>query len=826
MKIRVLFILLFFFGNIYQTVGQTNPNIKNHKYTYVKFSNKTKLALLNNLKGYGYDTVSDFHYIIPYMFQFDPLTGRKMDVDNEYLNPYHIYFNKVINKLSKNNQYDLSSTSMQFKSILNLLDRNITLIRNDKRFRNNPVLQLKDLNAYLHTNYLDINKIVIFGQTFKEPDSLLGQFYYKLAVYFNRYKRENNKDIYYLRKAFNCFDKVSNLKMKHESLLKLGESFGHNYDFIFQEKSIQFYIEALTLANQIGNQKLILSDKILINNTLSKIKFSSNIEYSESEYENLDRLLEVILYKGLKSSSKDSKFKHILYLDLGNFYKNKLSYSQNEQNICKNRGNAEIAYITSIKSLLVHDPANLLIILNQYMSILSNDSNCSESNNKLLLLSTRLIELSEVLRGEAGKANAIAEVAMLKLNLCMRSKGINAATRNNLMHEIFSLLNESSKIISNLGESPSFHIESHFSRAMDYDSRRLLYSNDTLFLNDTIRYVLLRAYNNLESAFQSSKFNESTRIFSNYLENIMKADQEDKISLKNEVILLLNTDITRKEAANYILKQDSIQKELRLSNEILKREDEKRSNLNLLLILITLFVIIFSFILTLYSRKKSEKIKIESAKTEIEKKFALEKARTSYNSLNPHIIRNLQELITGIVTSTSLSNSDKRRFFDDIYYPYFNLILNIQENDFISISDELEALNKYFKIINYGNKLSFEVDIPNDLTFKVPPLIFQPMMENAIEHGFSDKNSANNKMILEIKKVSEGLEITFADNGIGIDPNWKSGRGTSIIRDRLNIYNDYIGQVCYKDLIFKNVDEGRFGFSSGTEINFKIINYE
>jgi hypothetical protein len=111
-----------------------------------------------------------------------------------------------------------------------------------KRVQNNPTLQLKDLNKYLHSNCRNINEITRVGKNLKETDSLSGMYYYLLAIYFNK-NEKSTQDIYYLRKAYNCFDKFNNLKMKHETLLKFGESFGHYGDFIFQEKVLNFILK-------------------------------------------------------------------------------------------------------------------------------------------------------------------------------------------------------------------------------------------------------------------------------------------------------------------------------------------------------------------------------------------------------------------------------------------------------------------------------------------------------------------------------------------------------------------------------------------------------
>ena len=79
----------------------------------------------------------------------------------------------------------------------------------------------------------------------------------------------------------------------------------------------------------------------------------------------------------------------------------------------------------------------------------------------------------------------------------------------------------------------------------------------------------------------------------------------------------------------------------------------------------------------------------------------------------------------------------------------------------------------------------------------IPPLLFQPLIENAIQHGLMPKEKDR---LLKVNFILEGkyLKGEIIDNGIGLKSSkdlsskkkYKS-YGNSILKKRINIYNDF-----------------------------------
>jgi len=89
-----------------------------------------------------------------------------------------------------------------------------------------------------------------------------------------------------------------------------------------------------------------------------------------------------------------------------------------------------------------------------------------------------------------------------------------------------------------------------------------------------------------------------------------------------------------------------------------------------------------------------------------------------------------------------------------------------------SLKEEIETLKMYVSIENtrFSDKINFEINIAEDLnldTIKIPPLLTQPIIENALWHGLSPKKGDKRLMINIYPKDDDIFIIEIIDNGIG-----------------------------------------------------------
>jgi sensor histidine kinase YesM len=142
------------------------------------------------------------------------------------------------------------------------------------------------------------------------------------------------------------------------------------------------------------------------------------------------------------------------------------------------------------------------------------------------------------------------------------------------------------------------------------------------------------------------------------------------------------------------------------------------------------------------------------------------------------------------------------------------LILENSPKEFIPLDLELEILDKYLSTqkMRFENRFTYILTISEDLLTKkamVPPMITQPFIENAIEHG-QLHNVEGGQIIVEMKEVSGKLKITISDNGVGRKKSAQMKKirthksmAIDITRERIEILNKkykFNGSLTFRDL--------------------------
>lgn len=157
------------------------------------------------------------------------------------------------------------------------------------------------------------------------------------------------------------------------------------------------------------------------------------------------------------------------------------------------------------------------------------------------------------------------------------------------------------------------------------------------------------------------------------------------------------------------------------------------------------------------------------------------------SQMNPHFLFNaLSSIHSYIFKGDKLEASEYLTDFSQLTRD----ILNQSSKEWISLEEELKTLSNYITV----QKMRFpEVettihldDLLEDSNVQFPPVLLQPFVENAFEHGLKEKESG--KIELEIKLQDEQLKISVKDNGSGLESTVSSqSKAVSIARERLQL---------------------------------------
>lgn len=136
--------------------------------------------------------------------------------------------------------------------------------------------------------------------------------------------------------------------------------------------------------------------------------------------------------------------------------------------------------------------------------------------------------------------------------------------------------------------------------------------------------------------------------------------------------------------------------------------------------------------------------------------------------MNPHFIYNALNSIQALVAN------DKKK--EGIHYigSFSRLlrgVLNNSENNVISLDKELETVDLYIQLesLRLDMQLHYKKNIDQNIVTefeKIPPLVLQPFIENAIWHGLSQKQGEK-EIKINISLTDEWLICEITDNGIG-----------------------------------------------------------
>lgn len=162
------------------------------------------------------------------------------------------------------------------------------------------------------------------------------------------------------------------------------------------------------------------------------------------------------------------------------------------------------------------------------------------------------------------------------------------------------------------------------------------------------------------------------------------------------------------------------------------------------------------------------------------------KLRALHNQINPHFLFNSLNSLSSLILDRRIEDAD---LMVTRLANFFRLSLAAEPFADIPLSNEIKHQLEYLAIeqARYPD-LQVEFQIPEDLeNTKVPALLLQPLIENAIKHGVS-QSSASSRIVVSAKRVVSRLVIAVENFGIRKSPAAKVegvGRGLSYVREGL-----------------------------------------
>ncbi len=299
-----------------------------------------------------------------------------------------------------------------------------------------------------------------------------------------------------------------------------------------------------------------------------------------------------------------------------------------------------------------------------------------------------------------------------------------------------------------------------------------------------------RSVKKLDSLYAiSGNIDASVQLYRDFLGKLPNLVSKDRSLVDNKILEDTEQRISQ------------LEKERELKDELIRKKNVfNYSLISALLILVGLVIVIF---------RTLKKVQIKN------KKIALQSLR---REMNPHFIFNSLNSVNHFIATNNELEANQ-------YLTKFSkLMRGVMENsteDFIPFQQELDLLQNYLALekTRFADKFDYEIDVDESLntqSLKVPGMLVQPFLENAIWHGLRYRTTKGFlKLIFE--KENQYLKVTIEDNGIGIEESKKQktehqkarkGRGMKNTLERIALLNDLYKQEIQCKITDKNDSQG------------------
>ena len=224
----------------------------------------------------------------------------------------------------------------------------------------------------------------------------------------------------------------------------------------------------------------------------------------------------------------------------------------------------------------------------------------------------------------------------------------------------------------------------------------------------------------------------------------------------------------------------------------------------------------------------AEEQRVSKLSANYEKQITLLHLQSLRSQMNPHFIFNALNSIKVFLIE---SDKDNAVLYLNRFAKLIRMVLESSREFKIPLGEELDIGKLYLSLetIRFEDGIDFTIDVERGISLrdtKVPPLVFQPFLENAVWHGLMGKKGSKS-ILIRVFKADAGVAVSIRDNGIGRKESAKmkanqtipkQSIGISLSSDRLDFFNQSEKLHYY----FEILDHHGKAEDSGTEVIFYL----
>jgi hypothetical protein len=192
------------------------------------------------------------------------------------------------------------------------------------------------------------------------------------------------------------------------------------------------------------------------------------------------------------------------------------------------------------------------------------------------------------------------------------------------------------------------------------------------------------------------------------------------------------------------------------------------------------------------SRERNRRLAIEA--TRLSEQLTRAQLDTLRAQLNPHFLFNALNSVAVLARRGKTAEVERMvTLLSDL----LRHSLESSRSQLVTLRVELDALRHYLDIeqVRFGERLAATVDVPDELLDRsVPSFLLQPLVENAIRHGFTDAQHVLHVSI-RARASSDELTLVVSDDGAGIARRDGAANGLGLGNTRSRLEGLYDGKA-------------------------------
>ncbi|MEO8109161.1 MAG: two-component regulator propeller domain-containing protein [Ginsengibacter sp.] len=291
-----------------------------------------------------------------------------------------------------------------------------------------------------------------------------------------------------------------------------------------------------------------------------------------------------------------------------------------------------------------------------------------------------------------------------------------------------------------------------------------------------------------------------------------------------EAVLINDTSKDTRYRSDEMIRSSEITVPVIYNNELVGVIDSEHHEKNFftaqhLQILNTIATLMATKIRSIEAEQSLQRTRIEMySMNEQLSKARLEALRSQ---MNPHFIFNCINSIDALIQSNDKYNAT---VYLNKFAKLIRGILDSSKQNTVSLSTDLDTLKLYIELEQFRHEDKFVAEIQADEEllqddYKVPPLIIQPFVENAILHGLRYRHDNKGKLSISVNRQNGHLKYVVEDNGVGRNANRnqlqknKISYGIDMSTERVKLFNNEEQSSVYITDLFA------YGKPAGTKVS-------